>query len=102
MSIDNPLRKKCFIQFTVFLFPANDAVENDVALIDAAYLSVFDTLSRLAQGFQALVEVPMGLEDHAKVLATALSEKLERRHPVEEDAVGYSSFHPSLRQVFHQ
>ena len=94
--------KIAFLQLAVFLFSANHAVEDDVALIDATDRLLFPSLAFLAQIFQPFVEVPMCLENHPKVLGAALEEELERGHPVEEDAIKDNAMHTLLWQILHQ
>ena len=63
---------------------------------------MFAALPFLVQGSQSFVEIPMRLEDHAEVLATALKKELERRHPIKDDTVENDALHTSLRQILHQ
>ena len=51
---------------------------------------------------QPLVKIPMRLEDHAKILKTALGKELERCNPIEEDAT--ENHHKNLiaRQILDQ
>ena len=95
-------REIAFFQLAVLFLSKKHIVENDVAPIDAAHLSMLAVPPFLSQGFQPSVEIPMRLENHTEVFRTSLEEELQGRHPVQEDTIEDDTMHTLLGQVLHQ
>lgn len=95
-------REIAFFQLAVLFLSKKHIVENDVAPIDAAHLSMLAVPPFLSQGFQPSVEIPMRLENHTEVFRTTLEEELQGRHPVQKDTIEDDTMHTLLGQVLHQ
>ena len=91
-----------FFQIAVFLFAAEDAVEDNVPLVNAAHQLMGVFLSFCPQRFQTSIEIPMCLEIHPEILKTAFKKEFVGCHPIEEDTVKDGALHTTLRQVLHQ